>query len=101
MSDEYAELLKSVSNLAEQLDFLNRRAVREYAPVVAAIMQTQSCDVHHIEQTLDGLLAFCGYEPALRLYKKLCRYYYHFAPSAAADYVQSYQEMWDMELEGE
>jgi len=91
------ELFKSISGLADRLQALNKEAVREYTPIVNAILQAGSRDVRNIEHTLDGLLDFCGYEPILQLYKKLCRHYYFINPAAAAEYVNAYREMWDSE----
>jgi hypothetical protein len=96
----YPALLESVSQLAEAMQDLNRRAVREYSPVVETILQTRRRDTRHIEHTLDGLLGFCGYEPALLLYRKLCRYYFALDPAAAVDYVNAYREMWEDETDG-
>ncbi len=31
----------------------------------------------------------------LRLYKKLCRYYFKIDPEATASYVYAYRDMWD------
>jgi hypothetical protein len=75
------------------------RAVSQYTPIVETIIATSSRDVRHIEGTLDGLLDFCGYEPALRLYKKLCRYYFHINPTATVQYVEAYREFWDSDQE--
>jgi hypothetical protein len=94
MSD-YAAMFAPVSGLAESLQSLNQQAVREYTPIVVGILNSGSRDIHHIEHTLDGLLDFCGYEPALLLYKKLCRHYWTIDPAATADYVNLYREMWD------
>lgn len=63
------------------------------SPLNAAVVR----DARHIEGTLDGLLDFCSYEPALRLYKKLCRYYFHINPNATVKYVDAYRELWDSE----
>ncbi len=41
------------------------------------------------------LLDFCGHEPVLQLYKKLCRHYWDIDPAATADYVNAYREYWD------
>jgi hypothetical protein len=38
---------------------------------------------------------------ALLLYRKLCRHYYAIDPSATAEYVQAYREMWDSEPQGQ
>jgi len=40
---------------------------------------------------------FRSYEPALRLYKKLCRYYFHINPNATVKYVDAYRELCDSE----
>ena len=47
------------------------------------------------------ILDFCAYEPALVLFKKLCRHYFDIDPAATADYVRFYREMWDSEPETE
>ncbi|OGP83486.1 MAG: hypothetical protein A2V87_00550, partial [Deltaproteobacteria bacterium RBG_16_58_17] len=87
MSD-YANMLESIRGLASSLHTINQKAVREYTPVVEAILRSPIPDARHIECTLDGLLDFCGYEPALRLYKKLCRYYFHINPTATVQYIE-------------
>ncbi len=72
----YDDLFESIKGLAESLQALNHQAVQAYTPIVDAILRSRSRDDHHIEHTLDGLLSFCCHEPALQLYKKLCRHYY-------------------------
>lgn len=96
MSD-YARMLASIEGLAENLQALNQAAAREYTPIVESIMLSGNDDAHRIEHTLDGLLSFCGYEPVLQLYKKLCRHYFSINPTATAEYVHAYREMWDSE----
>lgn len=96
MSD-YASMLASIGCLAENLQVLNQAAAREYTPIIEAILLSSSRDARHIEHTLDGLLSFCGYDPALRLYKKLCRHYFAINPVATAEYVHAYREIWDSE----
>jgi hypothetical protein len=86
-----------ISSIAERLQSLNRRAVREYTPLVEGIVRSRSRDISHIEHTLDGLLDFCGYEPALILYRTLCRHYWELDPLATASYINAYREMWDSE----
>lgn len=93
----YAAMLESVRVIAESLTALNQRAAREYAPVVEAILRSRNRDTRHIEQTLDGLLDFCGHKPVLLLYKKLCRYYFTIHPAATAYYIHAYREMWGSE----
>ena len=97
--NSYAALLASVSGLATTLEDLNQQAVREYTPIVHAILCAHSQDTQHIEHTLDGLLDFCGYQPVLGLYKKLCRYYFAIDPTATVRYINAYREMWETESE--
>jgi hypothetical protein len=96
---DYDSLFESVKGIVETLQTLNQRAVREYRPIVEDILRSGSRDTRQIERTLDGLLDFCGYEPALVLFKKLCRHYFDIDPAATADYIRFYREMWDSEPE--
>jgi hypothetical protein len=98
MSD-YDTMFQSIREIAESLQSLNQQAVREYTPVVESILRSQSRDTSHIEHTLDGLLSFCGYEPALVLFKKLCRHYWEMDPVATAAHINAYRDMWDSEKE--
>ena len=94
---EYANMLESIRGLASSLQVIHQKAVREYSPIVEAILRSPIPDTRYIECTLDGLLDFCGYEPALHLYKKLCRHYFHINPAATVKYVDAYRELWDSE----
>ena len=86
---------QAILALARSMGELQQKAAREYKPVVDDILRTGSQDVRHIEHTLDRLLDFCGYEPVLRMYKKLCRHYWDIDPAATAYYVSAYREHWD------
>ncbi|MBI4028001.1 MAG: hypothetical protein HY360_23655 [Verrucomicrobia bacterium] len=88
-------LFEAARCIVGSIQSLNRKALREYTPVVEGILRSRSRDVHHIEHTLDGLLDFCGYAPVLLLYKKLCRHYFLINPVATASYINAYREMWD------
>ena len=92
-------LIESIRGFAKSLQALNKQAVREYTPIVESILRSRSHDTDHIEHTLDGLLSFCGYEPALVLYKKLCRHYWNIDPVATAYHVRAYRKIWDSEAE--
>jgi hypothetical protein len=98
MSD-YDDLLQDLKGMAEGLQSLNRQAVREYTPLVEGILRSQSRDTRRIEHTLDGLLSFCAYEPALALFKKLCRHYWEIDPVATAQHINAYRDMWDSDEE--
>lgn len=94
---DYEDLLSSLSAIAQSMEALNRRAVDEYRPIVEDIIRGRSRDINEIEHTLDGILGFCSHEPALVLYKRLCRYYWTIDQEATAFYVHAYREMWDSE----
>ena len=96
---DYDNMFESICDIASSIHAINQRAVREYAPIVEAILRSPIPDTRHIERTLDGLLDFCGYEPALRLYKKLCRHYYYINPTATVEYVEAYRDLWDSDQE--
>ena len=85
----------SIIGLARDARDLQEQAAREYKPAVDRILRTRSRDVREIEQTLDGLLDFCGHEPVLRMYKDLCRHYWDIDPAATAGYINAYREYWD------
>jgi len=87
--------LKAIIGLAQDLRALQRRAAREYKPVVEDILRTGSRDALHIEHTLDGLLGFCGHESVVRMYQNLCRHYSNIDPAATAFYASAYREQWE------
>jgi hypothetical protein len=96
----YDTLLQSIKGIAESIDSLNRQAVRGYTPVVEDIVRSKSRNARRIEIVLDGLLGFCGYAPALDLFRTLCRYYFAINTVAAIEYVKVYREMWDSGSKG-
>lgn len=98
---DYQALLESISGLVASLNDMHQQAVQQYTPIVQAIVHSRSRDVRRIEATLDWLLGHCGYEPALRLYKQLCRHYFTIDPAATVSYINAYREMWDSETEEE
>lgn len=93
--DNYDQLLSGISRLAERFHAINKQAVEQYTPVVKDIIDSNCRDVKYIERTLDKLLGFCGYEPAVKIYRKLCRYYLRIDQQGAAYYAKSYIEMWE------
>lgn len=97
--NDYDELLSSLKALGTQLQALHRLAVEQSTPIVEGILRSRNRDVRHIEQTLDRLLDHCCYDPALLLYRRLCRHYWDINPVATADYINAYRELWDTEDE--
>ena len=96
MSD-YDHFLQSMSAIAEEMRGLHTLAITKYTPEVETIIVTSCRDVQHIEHTLDQLLDNACHPAGLELFKTLCRYYYPIAPTATADYIHAYREMWDTE----
>jgi len=98
------DLVQSIGELVKARNQLAHQAEQQYEPEVEDVLRTQSRDINRIEHLLDGILDFC-FDPAMvRLYKKLCRYYFTIDPEATVSYVNAYREMWDEErehLEGE
>jgi hypothetical protein len=92
---DFDALLNSLAAVGGRLAEIHQEALAKYTPVVEDILRSGSRDVRAIEQTLDGLLDFCGSDPAVQLYRRLCRHYFSMDPAAAAFYVQAYREMWD------
>jgi hypothetical protein len=88
-------LCESIAGIASRVLELQLRAAQEYKPLVDAIVKSRSLDVKEIEQTLDGMLDFCGYAPVLQMYKRLCRHYWDIDPSATASYIDAYRRYWD------
>jgi hypothetical protein len=98
------DLVRSIAELAKARNQLAHQAEQQYAPEVEGVLRTQCCDPNRIERLLDGILDFCFEPPMLRVYRKLCRYYFTIDPEATVSYVNAYRDMWDEKsgsLEGE
>lgn len=89
----------SIVQLAAEIAAIHQQAVREYAPLVEAILRTRSRETQQIEQILDALLSFCCHETTLDLYSRLCRHYWDIDTAATAFYVDAYQTTWDTDEE--
>ena len=91
------DLVQSIGEIARASRRLARQAEKQYAPEVVDILRTRCRDPRRIEHLLDGMLDF-GFDAAMvRLYKKLCRYYFEIDPEATVSYVYAYRDMWDEE----
>src|SRR3972149_1785166 len=90
MAQPFEDLVKSISKIAGATKRLARKAEQEYMPEVENVLRTQCRDPQRIERLLDGLLDF-GFDDAMvRLYKKLCRYYFTIDPEATVSHVKAY-----------
>ena len=66
----------TILELIHSLRVLEQRAVLAFRPVVDELLLTSNRDAQRIEQTLDGLLDFCGNEAVVLMYRQLCRHYW-------------------------
>lgn len=97
--DDNTSHLQHLKGLVVSIHELNVSAEHEYTPIVEEILRSHNRDIKQIENTLDGLFDFCGYEPGLLLFKRLCRYYYDIDPAATVNYIHHYRDYWDAETE--
>ncbi len=95
MKPQTNEFVLAIGELAAAQQQLARQAEQQYSFEVNSILRDQCCEPQRIECLLDGMLDFCFDDEMLRLYKKLCRYYFKIDPVATASYVYAYREMWD------
>ncbi len=96
-SPEYEDFFKSIKELVKHLADLQAEDAVTYDPIVSGIIDSRCKDPMEIQRTLDGLLDSCGNPVVLRLFKKLCRYYYCLDPAATSTYVGFYLEQWEPE----
>jgi len=93
--EDFDQLFEAVRGIAERVSDLHKQVAEQYGKDVDKIIRSRNRDVSHIEHTLDGLLDFCGYDPAFQLFRRLCRYYWDIDPDATVFYINSYRELWD------
>ncbi len=86
---------EGIRELAASLNALHWQVVADCAPVVQFLIQSQSRDPQYIEQMLDRLLNSACIPEGLALFRALCRYYYFLNPTATADYIAAYRDLWD------
>ncbi|MBU4140033.1 MAG: hypothetical protein KJ729_08935 [Euryarchaeota archaeon] len=89
------DMVQTISKLALAQQQLARQAEQLYSVEVDSIMRDKCRDPQRIERLLDGILDFCFDDEMLRLFKKLCRYYFKIDQEATVSYVHTYREMWD------
>lgn len=95
MEPQANDLFQAVGKLAVTQQQLARHAEQLYSIEVEAVLRDKCSDPQHIERLLDGMLDFCFDDEMLRLFKKLCRYYFKIDQEATVSYVHTYREMWD------
>ena len=91
------DLVGTIGKIAVEQKQLARQAEHLYSVEVDSVMRDKCRDPQRIERLLDGILDFCFDDEMLRLFKKLCRYYFKIDQEATVSYVHTYREMWDEE----
>jgi hypothetical protein len=91
------DLVQSIGEIAQACRRLARQAEKQYTLDVEDILRTRCRDPQRIEHLLDGMLDFGFDATMVRLYKKLCRYYFELDPMATASNIYTYRDMWDEE----
>lgn len=90
---------KELQGLVKNLVNLQKEAVKHtlayWKPEAENIIISKSEDIDRIEHTLDALCEVAFNEEVLKVFKRLCRYYYSIDPLATAKQIQTYREMWD------
>ncbi len=89
------DMVQTIRKIAVAQQQLARQAEQQYSFEVDSILRDQCREPRRIERLLDGMLDFCFDDEMLRLYKKLCRYYFKIDQMATVSYVYAYREMWD------
>jgi len=94
---KYEEFLESIKGVATQLSQIHQQIIQLPEPVVERLIATQSRDRPALEQVLDRLLDVACSNAGLKLFRRLCRYYWTINPETTASYINAYREMWDSE----
>jgi len=89
-------MTEPLQSLGLQLTALFRQAISTANAEADAIIQRGERDSAPIDHQLDHMQGFCCDPDMLRVFKRLCRYYFTIEPAATAGHIQAYREMWDM-----
>ncbi len=92
---DYTDLVKSISAIAEQMCDLNRRAVIEYTPVVNHLIESKCQDSNKVELTLDYIMDFAGNGDGLALFQRLLEYLKTINLQGAEVYQRYWNEHWN------
>ena len=90
------ELAKKLEPLIQQLNGLNDQAVVAYAPLVDDICSRKATE-KEVEWLLTWMFDFAGNERMWKLYKRVCRAYWHTYPETIVYYIMEYHKWYDPE----
>ena len=90
------EFREAIFGLAKQIQELNKIALAAIKPRLDNVIRNRITDSKIIERLLDELLDCAGMsEEGLILFKRLCRYYFRIDPTATAEYIYIYRDLYD------
>ena len=92
MDKEFHELAKSIVAVQKRAA---QQTLNYWKPEAENVIVSQSKDIDRIEYTLDMLCEVAFDDEVLKIFKRLCRYYYSIDPLATAQHVNTYRGMWD------
>ena len=94
------ELRETIFGMVRQIQELNEIALAGIKPRLDNVIRNRITDSKTIERLLDELLDCAGMsEEGLVLFKRLCRYYFRIDPTATAEYIYIYRELYDSDDE--
>ena len=91
---------ESIRMLAEGILQLQQEAYEIYIPITNDLC-SRVADQDEVEQVLDYMLAFCGSEDVLRLFKRICRRYLHIYPECITQEIYAYKDLYDSDEEND
>lgn len=85
MDNELHELAKNIVAVQKEV---TQHTLHYWKPEAENIIVSQSKDIDRIEYTLDVLCEVAFDEEVLKIFKRLCRYYYSIDPFATAKCIR-------------
>ena len=90
------EFREAIFGMAKRIQELNEIALAGIKPRLDNVIRNRITDSKTIERLLDELLDCAGMsEEGLMLFKRLCRYYFRIDPTATAEYIYIYRDLYD------
>ena len=92
-SKENRQVSKEVSEIVNQVKMIQGAALKQYTPVVEAVIAGRITDERQIELIMDGMMDFGDDKECFELYRKLCRHMYNINPKMVTEHVLMFRSM--------
>ena len=90
------DFFRDICEIAGHLKEITEEAVELITPEVEMIINNKITDKGRIEKLLDSLLDYAGLtDSGLKLFKRLCKYYYKINPRVVIDYIYIYKDLYE------